>query len=218
MSHGQATEPVRENWAKNWSAVERGEWIAAHRSASAAFGSVYRYGLEGRFDLNLPKGVGTFDLHGKVKAGTLLVTNLASLAVRPQEDVGDAFPSELRRNYFFHRRSDPAVTVGRPPAASEDTRLSFTTFAKLTDDQWKRAKLVLFDMPDLMDIPFCDVRRSTSLRDCIDAIRFKLGAPCKWKDIKGVASHSQAYHLYKQIVRAQLWNRMVDAISQPACE
>lgn len=216
LSHGQAAQVKRKNWAKNWSAVERGEWIAGHRTAAAAFGSVYRYGLEGRFDLNLPKGVGTFDLRGKVSKGTLLVTHLVSLAVRPREDVGDAFKSEHGRTYFFHRRTDPAASVGKPPEAAADKRLAFSAFAKLTDNQWERAKLVLARMPNMMGVPFCEVRRSAPLRDCMDAIRFKLGAPCPWKEIKGLSSYGPAFNLYRHIVRAQLWNGIVDAIALPA--
>ena len=212
MPYGQIVAQVGAHRARSLTTVARGHWIATDRSASAAFGSVYRHALDGRFDMSLPTGIGTFDLVGRLVNGTLLVTKLISLAVLRGQDAENSLLNDVRHHYF-HKRSDPAVTAAKGPTASEDARLRFTTFIKLTDVQWLRAQTVLAEMPGVRGVPFSDVRRPCALRDCLDTIRFKFGSPCKWKDVEGKASTNHAYWIYRRIVRAELWDKLVDAIS-----
>ena len=212
MPYGQVAAQVGAHRRRSLSTVARGHWIATDRSASAAFGSVYRHALDGRFDMSLPAGMGTFDLVGRLVNGTLLVTKLTSLAVLRGRDAGSLFHNEVRHHYF-HKRSDPVLTAAKGPTALEDARLRFTTFTELTDFQWLRAQTVLAEMPGVRGVPFGDVGRPCTLRDCLDTIRFKFGSPCKWKDVEGKASTNHAYWIYRRIVRAGLWDTLIDAIS-----
>ena len=212
VPYGQVAAQVGAHRRSSLSTVARGHWIATDRSASAAFGSVYRHALDGRFDMSLPAGIGTFDLVGRLVNGTLLVTKLTSLAVLRGRDAGNLFHNDVRHHYF-HKRSDPVLTAAKGPTALEDARLRFTTFTELTDFQWLRAQTVLAEMPGVRGVPFGDVRRPCTLRDCLDTIRFKFGSPCKWKDVEGKASTNHAYWIYRRIVRAGLWDTVIDAIS-----
>jgi hypothetical protein len=193
------------------SAFERGEWIGANRSVCAAFGSVYRYALDGRFDMNLPSGVGTFELQGEVDDEFVLVTGMTSLAFLSREVVEDSFSRQMDCHYFFDRRSDPTALVHRPPTLN-DKRLRFDKAAKITDRQWKSAKAVLAGMVEVRGISFADAPRTWALRDCLDAIRYKFGLPCNWADIGGNVPHAYAYKMYRRIVRAELWDQVVEAI------
>ena len=212
MPYGQVIAQVGGYRARSLSTAARGQWIATDRSVSAAFGSVYRHALDGRFDLSLPAGLGTFDLVGRLVNGTLLVTKLTLLAVLTGQVDGDSSLNDVRHHYF-HKRSDPVVATTKGSTPSEDARLRFTTFIKLTDVQWLRAQTVLAEMPGNKGAPFVDVRRPCALRDCLDTIRFKFGSPCTWKDVEGKASTNHAYWIQRRIVRAGLWDRLVDAIS-----
>jgi hypothetical protein len=211
VSRGKATEYERRNWVGNRSAFERGEWIGANRSVCAAFGSVYRYALDGRFDMNLPSGVGTFELQGEVDGGPVLVTRMTSLAFLSREVVEDSSSNQINCHYFFDRRSDPMALVHKTPTL-DDKRLRFDKAAKMTDRQWQGAKAVLAGMVEVRGVAFADAPRTWALRDCLDAIRYKFGRPCNWQDIGGDVPHAYAYQMYRSIVRAELWDQVVDAI------
>ena len=213
IPHGQLIAKAGKHRPTSLSTLVREQWIATDRSASASFGSVYRHALDGRFDLDLPSGVGTFDLVGREVRGTLLVTKLTSLSMFRRKSAEDSFFTDVQHHYF-HKRSNPEVRATQGPTALEDARLRFVTFSKLTDAQWLRARAVLADRPGVEGLTFGDSRRPCSLRDCLDCIRFKFGSPCAWKDMKGDVSANQAYWVYRRIVQANLWDELIDAIRQ----
>ena len=193
--------------ARSLSVFARGSWITSSPSASASWGSVYRFAIDGQLDLSLPRGGATFSVAGQRVNGVLLARRMKLLAIATDDLNGEVGPRSPRRQLFLSGKID------RAPHASQnilrDGRFRFKSFMPMSEAQWERAVDVLAQLDATPGIAPADFPNSALVRNVVDAIRFKLGRPCAWT---AFGSANLARDMYRTLVRLRRWDQHARAI------
>jgi hypothetical protein len=194
--------------------VERLTWLLTYPSAHAAWGSVYRNALEGRFDMRLPKASVTASAHGLLAGDTLFVTELHLLELRPLEDPLPFAARYAPSSFVFNNTVGIRNTHGKAAAPAADVSIGTNgTVAPLTDEQWAAVEQVLkASEPKAPGRP-----RAHPLRDIVECIRLKLGTPYSWSKCPGDKALKQsASVLLSKLQREGTWGRVLAAMAAPA--
>ena len=188
----------------------RGRWITSSPSASASWGSVYRFAIDGRLDLSLPRGRATFSVAGPRIDGVILARRMSLLAIETDDLTGEVDSASPIRQLILSGNIDRALQDGSRNI-TEDERFRFKSFLPMSEAQWERAVDVLTPADAVPGIASTNFPNSALVRDLVDAIRFKLGKPCVWSATLGNAS--LARDLYRTLVRQRRWDQLARAIN-----
>jgi len=193
------------------SLVERLTWLLTYPSAHAAWGSVYRHALNGRFDLRLPKAEVIASAHGRLEGSTLFVTELNLLELTPMEDPFPFAAASAPPSFVFNNKVSIRNTHGYAAAPAADARLGNEGGVQpLTDAQWAAVELVLKAAePKAPGRP-----RAHSLRNIFECIRLKLGTPYSWSKCPGDKALTQsASVLLSKLQREGTWEGVLAAMA-----
>lgn len=187
--------------------VPRLTWLLTYPSAHAAWGSVYRNALEGRFDMRLPKAEVLASARGLLQGSTLFVTELNLLELTPMEDPFLFATASAPPSFVFNNKVSVRNTHGHAASPAAEARIgSSGVVAPLTDTQWKTVEqLVKTSEPKRPGRP-----RAHSLRDIVECIRLKLGTPYSWSKCPGEKALKQsASVLLSKLQREGTWEQVL---------
>jgi hypothetical protein len=187
------------------------EWILAYPSATAAWCSVYRHALDGRFDMDMPKAFATASISARPVDGKLFVTRLEVMVMTPAEEPHPYAAATANRSFIFNESVRRRPTHGKAAAPSRDERFAcgqqrqagqseaadsgtkgggelqaqepsepLATVVPLTDAQWARIEPLVLGALNPKGPAQPGAPRAHAMRDVVDVIRLKLGAPYSW--------------------------------------
>jgi len=191
--------------------VERLTWLLTYPSASAAWGSVYRHALDGRFDMRLPKAEVVASAHGRLQGTTLFVTELNLLELTPMEDPFPFAAASAPPSFVFNNKVSIRNSHGHAAAPVAEARIGSAGVVQLLSDaQWIAVEqLVKPTEPKGPGRP-----RAHSLRDIVECIRLKLGTPYSWSQCPGDKALKQsASVLLSKLQREGAWERVLAAMA-----
>jgi hypothetical protein len=187
--------------------VERLTWLLTYPSAHAAWGSVYRNAVEGRFDMRLPKAEVLASAHGLLEGSTLYVTELNMLELTPMEDPFPFAAAGAQSTFVLNNKVSIRNTHGQAAAPAAEARIGAAgVVAPLTDAQWAGVEqLAKTAEPKRPGRP-----RAHSLRDIVECIRVKLGTPYSWSKCPGDKALVQsASVLLSKLQREGTWEQVL---------
>ena len=187
-------------------------WVLTHSSAKAAWGSVYRNALDGRFDMAMPRAIAHVSVWARPAAGKLLATSLTVQMIVPAEDSEQLEYRKAPCEFVFDDRMN-TQSIGRPQV--HDQRLSVADFAKpMSDEKWSLIEPLLRDARRQGPGAQRGVPAAQKMRDIVDVLRLKLGTPLPWvqvpRDKKLVSAAANAW-VWMQ--RDGLWDRVVATLA-----
>lgn len=194
-------------------------WIHMHRSAAAAWGSVYRNALQGRFEMVMPQAAVESSVFVRRVGRKYLATRLQLMKVCPTENCHVFAAGHAARDYVFDNSIHQRPTHLPVPPASSDSRLRNDDGLKpLTDNEWLTIVPLLAAQPTVL--PGADGRyvRRHQLRDLVDIIRLKLGTPYSWSKVPAEKLQANAASvMFSKLQRAGVWDQVVVALSSSPC-
>lgn len=185
-------------------------WVHLHPSASAAWGSVYRNALEGRFDMALPNAYVHCTVSAHRVGRSYSATRLQVAKVSTTENCHEFATGHSARDYIFDngihvRPKSPPV----PPASSDSRLARIDGLAPLSDEEW-------LTIAPLVEPPlraYGTYARRHPLRDLVDIIRLKLGTPYSWSKVPAEKLQANAASiLFSKLQRAGTWDQVVVAL------
>jgi hypothetical protein len=195
--------------------VSRLEWVLSYPSATAAWGSVYRHALDGRFDLSMPRAFATVSLLARPVQGRLLVTQLQLEALTPAEEPHPFAAAGAKREFLFDKRAHQRTTHGSAAAPRSDESLASCagTVEPLTDRQWGRIEPVIQGSLRPSGAELAGAPRAHSLRALVDVILLKLGNSVPWAKVHADERLAQgARVLLAKLKRRGDWDGVVTAL------
>lgn len=195
------------------SLVQRLTWLLTYPSAHAAWGSVYRHALDGRFDMRLPKAEVVASAHGRLEGSTLFVTDLNLLELTPMEDPFPFAAAGAPTTFVFNNKVSIRNTHGHAAAPAAEARIASSGAVQpLSDAQWAAVEqLVKVKEPKRPGRP-----RAHTLRDVVECIRLKLGTPYSWSKCPGDKALVQsASVLLSKLQREGVWEQALAAMAAP---
>lgn len=196
------------------SVTDRLYWMLAYPSARAAWCSVYREALDGRFDMQLPKAAIDAVVWVLPAGKKLLATRLTVVQLQPLEAPFEFAGALARRDFEFHSGSKVSNTHGKAAAPASDDRLQATAATgPLTDVQWAQIepKVREFLVRGNGGAP-----RAHSLRTLLDVMLLKLGTPYSWSKVPAPKELSQsASVLFSKLQRGGLWEQVLQVLEAP---
>lgn len=193
------------------------EWVLSYPSATAAWGSVYRHALDGRFDLDMPQAFATASVMARPVNGKLLVTRLRLMTLTPAEEPHPFAAEAAKRSFVFNEGVNLRPTHGQAAAPTRDERFSTHqqgpgSVAPLTDEQWARIEPLVLGTLQSKGPKKPGASRTHSLREVIDVIRLKLGAAYSWSQVPANRKLVQgATVLLSKLKRRGVWEAVVVA-------
>lgn len=193
------------------SLVERLTWLLTYPSAYAAWGSVYRHALDGRFDMRLPKAEVVASAHGLLDGATLYVTELNLLELTPMEPPFPFAAAGAPPSFVLNNKVSIRNTHGQAAAPAAEARIGAAgAVAPLSDAKWAAVEqLVKTAEPKRPGRP-----RAHTLRDIVECIRLKLGTPYSWSKCPGDKALVQsASVLLSKLQREGAWEGVLAAMA-----
>lgn len=177
-------------------------WILGYPSATRAWGSVLRRGLEGRFDMSMPLAHVNVSFAGLQMGAKFLVTNLQVLNVLPYEHPHPfarglpVAPRKLERpKPRYHVKHDPRVIA---PCSD----------GGLTDLQWSQIEPLVNKLP--LRTGKALLLRVYARRMLVEAVLAKLGTPLSWTRLPGGSEFSMsARALHIKLKKIGVWDEIV---------
>jgi hypothetical protein len=204
---------VRNGSGRDEKSKLRAEWILTFPSVTAAWGSVYRHALRGRFDIDLPSADVDVALRCRAVNGKVFVTSVTVMVIRPTE-LPHPFAINSQRREFKMNESVNMRPRRRPrdtyvaPSKDESIRLNASN-PKLSDAQW-------LNVESLVNKNYClsgaGSSRRSSLRDVVDAVRLKLATPYSWSQLPVPPEMAySARKMLSKLKRSGDWDRITEA-------
>lgn len=194
------------------------EWVLSYPSATAAWGSVYRHALDGRFDMDMPQAFATASVMARTVNGKLLVTRLRLMTLTPAEEP-HPFATEVAKCAFvFNDGVNLRPTHGKAAAPTRDERFSTPqqgpgSVAPLTDEQWARIEPLVRGSLHSKGPAKPGAPRTYSMREVIDVIQLKLGTPYSWSKVPADKKLVQsATVLLSKLKRRGVWEAIVASV------
>lgn len=187
------------------------EWMMTYPSAHAAWNSVYRNALDGRFDMTLPRAVVEATVWTRQADDILLVTNLDVHTLTPLEAPFEFAEGLARSEFVFHiERRGPTHGKATPPTS--DSRLQAqSALGPMSDATWARVDAWL---KARWTKGRGGVSRKHSIRDILDLVVLKLGSGSPWSKISAVEGLADAaQNLMFLLRRAGLWKEVLDELA-----
>ena len=189
-------------------------WLHMHPSATAAWGSVYRNALDGRFEMALPSASVESTVFARRVGRRYLATRLQLMMIHPMESCHAFAEGHSASSYIFDNGIN--VRPKSPPAhhPSSDSRLARADgLAPLTDKEW----LTIAPLVEARALVSTGVdgryERRHHLRDLVDIIRLKLGTPYAWSKVPVEKLQANAASImFSKLQRAGIWDQVVVAL------
>jgi hypothetical protein len=189
-------------------------WTLTHSSAEAAWGSVFRNALDGRFDLQLPLAYAGMSIVGRSINGNLLVTRLTVTTIDPAEPPSAFVTSNDKQKFIFDEKVNGRPTHRKAANPSTESQLaSLPSMDTLTDEQWERVERILLEF--LRPKPSCRYvpERIYSTRSLVETIVLKLGKPYAWRKVprdKKLVHAAQIF--FVKLKNGGVWQKIVGQI------
>ena len=120
------------------------EWLFSYPSARAAWGSIYRNALEGRFDSKPIRATAEVLPHGCLVGGKWLVTSLKVQQITPEEEPHDFAREAARSTFVFDTRRLATHIPGEGRPARGDAALAGMPWnGEMSDAQWASIEAIL---------------------------------------------------------------------------
>lgn len=196
--------------------VSRLEWVLSYPSATAAWGSVYRYALDGRFDMRMPRALATVSVLARLVKGRLLVTQMQLEALTPAEEPHPFAVIGAKREFLFHKRAPQCATHRKAatPACDESFASYARTVTPLTDEQWSDVEPGILGALQSKGGTGSGAPRAHSLRALVDVIRLKLDTAVPWSKVPADRMLAQgARVLLSKLKRNGVWDT-VNAVAR----
>jgi len=193
------------------------EWVLSYPSATAAWGSVYRHALDGRFDMGMLQASATVSIMTRPVNGKLLVTRLQLMTLTPVEEPHPFAAEMAKRAFVFNDGINLRPTHGKAAVPTRDERFSTAQqgqgpVAPLTDEQWARIEPLVLGALLLKGSAKPGAPRTRLLREVVEVIRLKLGAPYSWSKVPADKKLVQsATVLLSKLKRLGVWEGVVAA-------
>lgn len=158
-------------------------WLAGSPSAIAAWASVYRHALDGRFDMEMPRAVAELSTWGRTTGDAFHVARAQLVAVTPTEPSLHGEESGVRQSFD---QASGKRTEAWPHQMQFDARvLELVPERRLSDWQWAVVRPLLAEAMGYDRPGRPGPQPKYGLRGLIDAMLYKLAAPCRWSDVPG---------------------------------
>lgn len=188
------------------------EWILSYPSAYAAWASVYRHALSGRFDMDMPRATVKFVIWAQRSGGKWLVTKLRLQELLPDEPPFDFAEGKAATEFVYMDRHDGRPFPVPSPKPTQDSRVVAQQVARpMTDAEWALMEPKLDHLFPVRADRSGGQRRH-SLRTLVDVILLKLGKPYSWSNLPVDKSLSNsASVLLSKLKRAGVWDEIVNS-------
>lgn len=200
------------HWPGGESERTRIEWLLTHPSASAAWSSVYRHALEGRFDMSMPQAEIVASVLVCPHEAKLLVTRLVVMQVEALENVPDC--QARGRTFVLNKIVNSRPTHGKAAAPASDIRLSRGgEVPPVTDEEWARIEPLLYSVLHTSVHGHKGAGRAYPMRTLLDVARLKLGTPYSWSKVpvdEKIAKSASV--LLSKLQRKGVWEKVVSAL------
>lgn len=196
------------------------EWVLSYPSATAAWGSVYRNALDGRFDMMMPRAEVTACIWAQRIGKKLFVTRLKVMKVTPTEEPHPFAADSAKHSFVFNSSLNTRQTHGKAAAPTGDTRVANIggncgsgaagctggAVLPMTDAQWLALEQVM------TGITTPAMARRHTVRAVLDVIFLKLGTPYPWTKVPADKRLvNSASVLLSKLKRLGVWDAVIAA-------
>ena len=194
--------------------VPRFEWFLAYPSAFAAWTSIYRFALNGTFDLQMPHADAQLTMCGVKKGDYFFVTRIAVMSVFVLEKPFEYAKGLACSEYIFYTKSKNALSLAKEKLLAKDVRISNCNLTKgLTDEQWTKIESLFLGSFQRRRINNKSNSPKYAPRDIINAIILKLGTPYPWWQLPvSVGLRYAAMKKYASLESAGAWQNIINTL------
>lgn len=193
---------------------KRLRWLSSFPSVRAAWSSVYRNALEGRFDTTLPIAQVTMSMYCRQVNGRLLVTK-ATLGTIEALEEPHAFMKGAAVAMSLHHSviSERFLTPSHRKVATEVSIAELVPGLRLTDHQWECVNSILrrFVVPTRSDR---SDPHGYPTRSLMDAMFIKIGLPLGSRHELSSKTWHAASALLHRFQTTGLWDKILEALQK----